>query len=652
MRTKVLLLLSASILITGARAADATDSSVREYILSRISSTGDDWYKDDLSDLTARQKEVGKRPRVSETSDIKKQIAVEKAKLYFLREMRSSIVKKVDAEKIKLAVELAVGNAEVKKKLDDDLSSSTKSIGDLKSSIQTREVQAKQKQDEAKPVAPDSPEHKKIMEDAAKLEADLAADRKTLVSLEQTKVDLEAKQKAIDQGVQLENGLKVKAVVDTLSDGKKKVKVNLEFEPSENTKRLPKEVSDNLSAEEMKALIEDKVGENLFDRTYAKDKKKEDIVKDMASDPVRNDISKTADGKIADARTEIGSKDDPNSELGKKQIELDEKNGVGKEDELRDLDAKKKIASYIKANPSAKEMDPCDLVMKAVGWSALSTKSRQECSEKDPALQKKDKAVADSLNSENKKVQEAAQSARAKELLELQQHCEGLYRQRAMQESTNQVTQPIDALMDKLVLQYNSSELYASICAPQTGEGADAFDASIVVDPHAEAARLAQRMLTDSEKLQKERDAVSLVMRRSIYSLERSGNMMGGALTANAQTGMLDMTQMKAADAKVQRMAAIYNCSKSILDAIDAAIAQRRLEINGQLGTGMVGTSGTGLNGAVGTVNVNSASGIQTNRRVINNGQRPATQRTNQLLRNGGGASSGNRAPAPNYMGN
>jgi hypothetical protein len=343
--------------------------------------------------------------------------------------------------------------------------------------------------------------------------------------------------------------------------------------------------------------------------------------------------------------------------MGKLQEELNEKTGVGRGDEIKDLEAKRKIAAYLKANPQAREMETCDLILKAVGWSALSQQAKQECAEKDPVRSQKERAEVEKMNAENKKVQAEAQAARAKELADLQQHCEALYRQRAMADATNQVTQPINALMDKLVLQYNNSELYASLCAPQTGEGADEFDKTIAIDPSGEATRLAERMMDDPDRLKKEREAVSLVMRRAIYSLERSGNMMGAALSASQQTGAtLDMNQLQSTDTKVQRMATIYNCSKSILEAMDTAVAKRRLEINSKLGvssslinTGFGGSTNNTQQGNV-DVNVNAAGSASANRRT---GQRPATQRTNQILRNNNGTARPNSgAPAPNYMDN
>jgi hypothetical protein len=216
------------------------------------------------------------------------------------------------------------------------------------------------------------------------------------------------------------------------------------------------------------------------------------------------------------------------------------------------------------------------------------------------------------------------------------------------QEVTAQVTAPINALMDKLVLQYNSSDMYAQLCAPQSQEGADEFD-KVAVDPSAEAARMVQRYLSDPEKLGKERDAVSLVMRRAIYSLEKSGSMMGTALTTNQTTGNLDMSQMAQADQKVQRMASIYNCSKAILNAIDAGVAQRRAEVDAQL-NGTAGAAGTVP--AAGGVNVNPNS-AGNRRGVINNNAntRPATVRKNRILQNQNNVGPGTDTGTPDFLG-
>jgi len=671
MRYSILLLASAGLTSAVSNATDAVDSSVREYILSRSTSANSDWYEDDMTDLTSRQKEVGKKPKASETSDIKKKISVEKAKLTFLREMRSSAVKKIDQEVINKAILESLQQAkaaEEKKKEKENFATSikeaekliqtstpllTKATEDLTKAKETWIKNNKFNGDVNDPKVLEGVKkvNPKVIEDHEKLEQTITQSKDQISTWEGLVKTIDTELKDMAPGVKLENGLVVKTEYETKPDGNKTIKVNLTADVAElEAKKLPRDVKENLTPEEMKKLFDDKVGDDLLSKDFDAAKTDEEIAKDLSGEASRSEMSDTADERIADQRAEIGTKDDPNTKLGQLQEELDEKNGVGRDDEIRDIEAKKKIANYLDKNPSAKDLEPCDLLMKAVGWAALSSASRQECSEKDPRKIAQEKQDKEAQTAEERKIQQQAQAERAKELQELEQHCQALYRQRAMQQATDQVTQPINALMDKLVLQYNSSEMYASLCAPMTGEGLDEFDKAMTLDPKAEAARKALAMMGDPEKLDKEREAVSLVMRRSIYSLEKSGSMMGGAIAANQQTGMLDMAQLIGADAKVQRMGAIYNCSKGILDAIDAAKLQRRMEIDNQLGAGLggVGVGGMSVAPNGGTY---SPNGVQR-RSVNNNGQRPATQRRNEILRNGsarGGLRNG--APAPNYMG-
>jgi hypothetical protein len=638
-------------------AADATDADVADYVTSRATATGSDWFVEDKRDIEDRLKELNRKPKSSETSEIKEQIADEKAKLKVLKEIRLPVTKKIAPEKIAAAVEAALiqGDAAIKNK--DEIKKNSDEITKNSNQLKTLETQIA-KQAEIERVSGDSPESQTAATERQKFEEQAEKIKQQNENLNAEKARLEADKAELSKPIEVEGGLQVKAVVET-KDKKKTVKVSLELDP-EKMKKLPASITDKLSDDEIKEFFDKKVGENVLEKTFDEKKTDEEIVSAMGKDAVANELKNGAKDALKEAQDNIGSTDDakqedPESELGKKQKELNEKLGVGNEDEKRNLKNKLKIAKFLKDYPEARGMEACDVMLKALTWNEMSDEARASCKERDPKRNERKKELADNTTAEERERAEELKRAQDAELNELQQHCEGLARQRAITEQTSAVTKPIDALMDKLVLANSSSDIFAPVCGPRTLQGADAFD-QMAFDPSAEAARLARRMVTnpamtnenggEKSKVQTEVDALNLIVRRAAYSIEMAGFQMGSAMV-NAQSGMVDINLLNLADSKVQRMGAIYNCAIQAKNALESAIAFRQNETeNDLLGGGLTGT-GVLTPGSVPTTP--GRVGNSQNRGV--SGQRPATQRRNQNLRtNPGGQRNG--APRPNYLRN
>ena len=292
-------------------------------------------------------------------------------------------------------------------------------------------------------------------------------------------------------------------------------------------------------------------------------------LEDYGTDTPKNGVYSAT--RLGIAKSELKEKTDSKERLEKQKEQL----------------AKIKVAEWLRLN-NPKDMESCDIMIKAVGFKDLPKEEKILCADKDPAKIAKESEAeagksskageASDSNSDPQEEQKRAeefkrrQAALAQEMAGLRQHCDMIAQRNAALVATEKMIAPINKIYEYITENGKDSEFFVQLVGPRSE--ADAFFNG-GGDDVTEAVKLVGKTPKNNagnDKLKEERDIVARIMKNSYLSVERTGTIMAGAI--NAQ-GMFDPALLQGADEKVRKMADFHNKAKMLLGVIDAELAAR-----------------------------------------------------------------------------
>jgi hypothetical protein len=394
------------------------------------------------------------------------------------------------------------------------------------------------------------------------------------------------------------------------------------------------------------------------------------VVENAKSSRTSTAVMGNVKDKVDERVEKIGSKGDSTSEIGAKEEERAAMTDTKKKAEaLLNVQLQKKITEWIKQNKGT-DMSPCQILSKVMDdnksglledaeWIKIPQDSRQKCAELDPNKRREAAFSAGKEASEGESAEEQRRALAARAYYDdLAAKCEEI-RKNAMSAATENITGPIQKMKDGLDRAGLSSELFVRMITNDEGE-IDLDDPSNIqlesmVQTAASVVSTVTKDKSGNDRLLREREAVSNLVRRGWLALERSGSLQqlvqpGTGFDATGKPipvptdpmgQMLIPQKINLANDQVQKMAHAFNAAKTLLNAIDAEIAGRDAANKAKFSGGAQGA-------APGTVQVNDVSSNSGDPRRATGGGRTADRiriQNNQKAKGSRPAGNG-----PNYL--
>jgi hypothetical protein len=274
----------------------------------------------------------------------------------------------------------------------------------------------------------------------------------------------------------------------------------------------------------------------------------------------------------------LGERSKASTEIGLKEMERKEAaSPAAFNEKQREIRARQKVLEYLARNPNLKDQaDPCDVMIKAVGWKDLPQTTKQECAEKNPEIlaKKEDAEKQNEKAPEPKQDEEKAQiMAQMKAMQEhwqgLVQHCLGMVRNMNAQAEQKSIVDAIQPIYEQMLKQGFTSEFFAELI----GQNALMQGMMDFTQDPGEMPDQARRIVDSTpktkdglDKLNRERESIARMLKISGGSL----GMVAGA----SPMGLSDPALQ--GDPKVSQLIRYHSAATALLAAIDAQLDSRR----------------------------------------------------------------------------
>lgn len=460
----------------------------------------------------------------------------------------------------------------------------------------------------------------------------------------------------LKQGVSLgETGFKIVPVVED-KNGKKLVSFQLEMS-DKALEKIPKSIREHLTDDDLRRISSDSVGRKLGFEFEVSEKTSESDLQSMKkklSEPKYSRApGQTLSTNVDNRLSELGGPKVIGSEIAEAQREFDELvNPRDREQATKALTLKLKVADWLRSN-QRRNLSECEIMARALGskdgkfsdklWSELSDLDQQECIDHEPAK----RVEVDSAVDQEQARDDAERLAHQQETLgRFQQaiaQCESARRQSAITAETKLLTDPIEKLFDALLRTGQTSAAFAELDRALAGLADDPFaDIATVEDT---VPQIVKKIPDD--KIQGERDAVEVIMKRAWLALQRSGSNLGLAQIQVQAGKPLDLALLQHADKQTQQMATWYNKAAALLAGIDKEIPARKAQTAAKLGGGPMVTNAS--QGQV-TPMVMGGQGPSAKPGAAPR-KRSSEERRQQQYRGPQGQRNSSGRTAPNYLG-
>ena len=571
------------------------ESDLRDYTMGRMEADKL-VLKEDLSALRVQQRELGKRISTTDLKTLQDAMGREESKAILLREMRARSVGRIDK---KLLEQVTFDNTDIEKLAVY----AGKKVEDAEKALRTAESD--------KTVLEKSlQEAKKQQIPTVEIERNLAKQTSEVEEKKRVLAAAKSGETSVFKEVDVPNTMmKLVGELRTTKDGNHEIVYNLKANINEFTK-LPDKVRKNMSDLEIAEYFDKKIGKNVGS-TYLIEGLLDASSLDAALKQAHEDKAVASVLENFKQRSE-DEKYEAESTLKDKQEDYKEKtDGREKARELKEARAKEKVATWLQSHsakkPNGEDMDPCEVLIKAVGWKDLPEKAQQQCADQAPEKAAKktetDKSAADAQRAQVEKQMADTNN----QLLGLVQHCLGLYRNQNAQSANRSVIDTIQPIYEQMLKQGFSCEFFSEMIGQSVINGANPV-ADITLNQD-DAVSQSQRIVTTTmktkegnEKLERERSCTAKIMQIAANSL---------ALAAGSSPmGLADPALQS--DPKVQQLLRYQSTSIALLAALDRERQARLDEANNKFGGLNNGANGVRPQGVptVGVSGTGRSSGV------------------------------------------
>jgi hypothetical protein len=274
---------------------------------------------------------------------------------------------------------------------------------------------------------------------------------------------------------------------------------------------------------------------------------------------------------------ELGRRDQFGTLIGQAEVERKEASSPAAFNEKqREIRARQKVLEYLARNPTLKDGDPCEILVKAVVWKDLPQNAKQECAEKNPEVAAKKEELAKPEEEVGKSQAEAeraqivtAMKAAQEQFQGLVQHCLGLYRNMNAQAEQKSIVDAIQPVYEQMLKQGFTSEFFAELIGQNAlMQGMMDFtqDPGDMPDQARRIVDSTPRTKEGLEKLNRERESIARMLKISGGSL----GMVAGA----SPMGLSDPALQ--GDPKVAQLIRYHSAATALLAAIDNQVDARR----------------------------------------------------------------------------